>query len=232
MNKPWLSAILLLLLCPVTFATDNIQTLSTAPAALSPGGAAAPLPAPAPAPSPTASPPPPINKSNVAPVSNESNATQAKPAPAINCNYHISADTPKVDQSIVTLWAENAAMQAFDLNHAEIDMQLSALKACFTDAGWQGFNTALLQSGNINAIKSQNLTVNGQMDGDLSITSNKEGLWKVTIPMQVVYQNDKERLTQQLTIDLLIGRKPSGDLGIMQMIAIPRGSAPQAMPAQ
>jgi len=39
--------------------------------------------------------------------------------------------------------------------------------------------------------------------------------------LQVVYQNDKEKLTQKLNVDLLIGRKMSGDLGIMQMIAIP-----------
>ncbi len=41
-------------------------------------------------------------------------------------------------------------------------------------------------------------------------------------PLQVVYQNDKEKLTQLLTVDVLIGRKISGDLGIMQMIAAPR----------
>ena len=63
------------------------------------------------------------------------------------------------------------------------------------------------------------------MDGQLAIAASKENLWKVTLPLQVVYQNDKERLTQLLTIDLLIGRKSSGDLGILQMIAVPRGTA-------
>ena len=99
---------------------------------------------------------------------------------------------------------------------------MGSLKNCYTDQGWQGFNEALQKSGNITAIKSQNLTVSSQVDGDLKLNAIKDNQWKVTIPLQVVYQNDKEKLTQLLTVDLLIGRKISGDLGIIQMIAAPR----------
>ena len=53
----------------------------------------------------------------------------------------------------------------------------------------------------------------------------KDNQWKASVPLQVVYQNDKEKLTQLLTVNLLIGRKISGDLGIMQMIATPQQAA-------
>ena len=66
------------------------------------------------------------------------------------------------------------------------------------------------------------MTVSSQVDGEVKINNLKDNQWKVNVPIQVVYQNDKEKLTQLLTIDLLIGRKVSGDLGIMQMIAAPR----------
>ena len=41
------------------------------------------------------------------------------------------------------------------------------------------------------------------------------------MPLQVVYQNDKEKVSQSLTIDLTVNRKINGDLGITQIIATP-----------
>ncbi len=171
-------------------------------------------------PSPTA------NQSNMATIVEQSEKGTPQQTQAINCNYHISADTALVDSSIITKWAENATLRAFDYNDTNIDAQLGALKPCFTDQGWQGFNEALLQSGNIDAIKSQHLSVSAQINGRVAIDASKENQWKVTMPLQVVYQNDKQRLTQQLIISILIGRQTSGDLGILQMIASPQQPTP------
>ena len=146
----------------------------------------------------------------------------ATPTAVINCNYHIPKETTTIDQSVISTWAGKAAVQSFDFNPATLDEQLTQLKACYTEQGWQGFNEALQKSGNIDAIKSQHLTVSSQVDGNISINPVKDNQWKVGVPMQVVYQNEKEKLTQSLSIELLIGRKPTGDLGIMQVIATPR----------
>jgi hypothetical protein len=152
----------------------------------------------------------------------------------VDCQYKISSDTTKIDQTLVSTWAEKATIQSFDFSPTALDDQLVKLKNCFTDQGWQGFNDALQKSGNVNAIKSQNLTVSSQVDGNIQISEIKDNQWKITVPMQVVYQNDKEKLTQLLSVDLLVGRKVSGDLGIMQMIATPRtpaGAAPIGTPS-
>lgn len=158
--------------------------------------------------------------------------TPAATAPAttetIDCNYHIPATTKTVDQAIVIKWAEKATQQAFDFNRDNINNQLNALKACFTDPGWQSFSDALQKSGNIDAIKSQNLTVSSMVEGTPTISEAKDNQWKVTVALQVVYQNDKDKLVQPLNVDLVIGRKPSGDLGIMQMIASPKLKNTQA----
>lgn len=156
--------------------------------------------------------------------------TPAQQPVVINCKYHIPAETTTIDQSLISTWAGKAAVQSFDFNPAAIDTELTELKNCYTDQGWQGFNEALQKSGNIEAIKSQHLTVSSLVDGEVKIIPVKDNQWKATVPLQVVYQNDKEKLTQLLTLDLLIGRKISGDLGIMQMIAIPRQTN-QAAPA-
>ena len=159
------------------------------------------------------------------------NPTKApEPAPVLDCKYRIPAEKTAIEQSLISTWAGKAAVQSFDFTPATIDVQLGELKPCFTEQGWQSFNDALQKSGNINAIKTQHLTVSSQIDGTVKVNPVKDNQWKVTVPMQVVYQNDKEKLTQQLDIDLLVGRKTSGDLGIMQIIATPRQPA-GAMPA-
>ena len=144
-----------------------------------------------------------------------------KTTPTINCEYNIPASTT-IDQTVLATWAEKATMQSFDFNPTDLETQLEKLKPCFTEQGWQSFHDAFESSGNIKAIQLQNLTVSSQMDGKLSINPIKESQWKIAIRLQVVYQNDKEKLTQLLSIDLLVGRRASGNLGIMQIIATPR----------
>ncbi len=161
------------------------------------------------------------------PPSQESSIPAPVPqiAPVIDCQYHIPAQTTTIDQTILSTWAGKAAVQSFDFSPATIDEQLDKLKTCFTDQGWQGYSDAFQKSGNLNSIKAQHLTVSSQTDGDVVVNPVKENQWKVNVPIQVVYQNDKEKFTQLLTLDLLVGRKISGDLGIMQIIATPRVSA-------
>lgn len=159
---------------------------------------------------------------NQTPASNTSTpAAEIKPPQPLNCSYRIPAETAHIEQTIIVKWAEKAAEQSFDYDFNNFDTKISELKTCYTEQGWQGFNDALEKSGNINAIKTQKLTVSSMVSGESKVTEIKDNQWKIIIPMQVVYQNDKEKLTQPLTVNLVVGRKVSGDLGIMQMIAIP-----------
>lgn len=217
MKKTMLWAALFTLTCSQVQA-DNPPPATQAPA---PNAAvAAPTPAPAPAQQ--------VQPTAQAPQTNQpiGQPTTMPSAPAqvvtINCDYKISADTKQIDQSLVKTWSEKAIVQAFEFDPTNMDMQMQKLQACFTEQGWSGFNTALQKSGNIDAIKTQKLTVSSQVDGQSLITEAKDNQWKITLPLQVVYQNDKEKVTQLLNINLIVGRKINGDLGIMQMIASPR----------
>ena len=157
------------------------------------------------------------------------NPVQAPAAP-INCEYKIPAETKTIDQSLVLKWAGKAVTQAFDFDPNNLEAQLQKLQPCFTEQGWTGFNTALQKSGNLEAIKSQKLTVSSQVDGPVILTEAKDNQWKINLPLQVVYQNEKEKVTQLLSVDVTIGRKMTGDLGITQMIAAPRGTVTQKLP--
>lgn len=149
---------------------------------------------------------------------------QQQKIPAINCDFKIPAETKKLDQALVLNWSEKATLQSFDFSPTLVDTQIQKLQPCFTEQGWIGFNSALQKSGNIEAIKTQQLTVSSQIDGQTQITDLQNNKWQVNLPLQVVYQNDKEKVTQLLSINLTVGRKTTGDLGIIQIIATPRGT--------
>jgi hypothetical protein len=162
-----------------------------------------------------------VSKAQATPASAALPQTATTPAQPINCNYHIPSETSHIDSSLVMQWAEKAAQQSFDFNHTTLDKQLTELKSCYTDPGWKSFYDALQKSGNIKAIQAQNLMVSSMVNGTPSVKDLKDNQWKVNLLLHVVYQNENEKLTQPLTVELLIGRKLSGDLGIMQIIASP-----------
>lgn len=151
----------------------------------------------------------------------------------IDCNYQLSSQTTQVNPLLVTKWATKAAEQSFTFESTQLDAQIEKLKACYTSQGWQSFYDALKKSGNLTAITSQSLTVSAMVDGEANISENNGNEWKLTIPLQVVYQNKQQKLTQSLSLDILVGRKASGDLGIMQMVAVPKQNTTQSVtPAQ
>ena len=156
---------------------------------------------------------------------NPTTSTTPASATEINCAYQISPQVSHIDPNVIIKWTEKAAEQAFTFDAAQIDKQMEQLKTCFTNQGWQGFQDAFKKSGNMNSIKSQQLSVSAMVESPPTIVENKGNEWKVSVPLQVVYQNKQQKLTQPLHIDVLVGRKLTGELGIMQIIATPKQPA-------
>lgn len=156
----------------------------------------------------------------------EEAAVQSAPSalPTIDCHYQFAKDLTTIDPSVVEIWSKHAAIQLFTLNNSELKQQLDELKLCFTDQGWQGFNTAFEKSGNLEAIKTRQLSVFASQQGHVTMEVNKDNQWKVAIPLHVTYQNKDNKIEQTLMVNLLITRKPSGSLGILQVIATPQKS--------
>lgn len=142
----------------------------------------------------------------------------------INCEYSVPQETD-VKQTIITTWAQKAAVQSFQFNPDNLQEQMTALKKCYTLSGWQAFNEALKTSGNLEAIQSNQLIVSSKVNGTTRIKDSKENQWKVTVPLKVVYQNKEKQLEQALDVELLIAHEKSGKFGIMQVIAVPEGTA-------
>lgn len=167
-------------------------------------------------------------------------ATVAAPAVAaapaaipehLDCTYRLSPQITHIDTALVSKWTEKATEQSFTFDSAKIDTQLKDLEACFTHQGWEGFQEAFNKSGNLNAIKSQQLNVSAMLSGATTLKEDKGNQWKISLPLQVVYQNAQQKLTQDLVVDVLVGRKLSGELGIMQIIATPKATNAPAGPS-
>jgi hypothetical protein len=137
----------------------------------------------------------------------------------ISCQMHIPATAVTLQPAVVKPWAEMATMRSFTFSADPIEKQLTTLKDCFTDQGWKSFEEAFQKSGNLQTIKKHQLKSTAQITGTTQIEAIKNNLWSVTMPVQVIYANDQQNVTQNLSIKIIVGRKPTGDLGINQIIA-------------
>lgn len=140
----------------------------------------------------------------------------------LDCNYRVSAEIDTMDHELVIKWAKYAVIQSFDFSLASIDTQMSKLRSCYTKNGWNAFLNALQESGNLKAIKEHNLFMTSQLDGQPELIAASETQWKVVVPIKVTYKNEQETVVHFLSIYLTIGWRNGFNLGITQMIAIPR----------
>ncbi len=144
----------------------------------------------------------------------------ANPIP-VDCVYQLSS-TALISEKELAEWAQLAILKSFDYSFDTLETQLQKLKACYTEQGWLAFNDALRQSGNLATIKAQQLTVSCEIEGKLKVDPFKNNQWKITVPVKVVYQNTQEKLTQRLYVAMLVTKKSSSQLGVVQIIAEPK----------
>ncbi len=140
----------------------------------------------------------------------------------IDCDYRVSAEIDSMDRDFVINWAKYAVLQSFDFSLSSLDMQISKLRSCYTKTGWNAFMNALQESGNLKEIKDHNLFMNGQLDGQPELIAASETQWKIVVPIKVIYKNNQETVVHFLSIYLTVGWRNAFNLGITQMIAIPR----------
>ncbi|HIG0328527.1 TPA: DotI/IcmL family type IV secretion protein [Legionella pneumophila] len=153
---------------------------------------------------------------------------QSQSKETVSCHYKIPAATIKTDKNIILQWAEHAATQSFAFDFTSIESQLSRLQSCYTENGWVEFNSAMIKSGNIEAIKTQRLTMTSEINGVAEFIETREDYWVIALPLKVTYKNDTMRVSQLLNLQLTVGRKTNGELGVMQLIATldPSSSSP------
>ncbi|HDV5710310.1 TPA: DotI/IcmL family type IV secretion protein [Legionella pneumophila] len=147
-------------------------------------------------------------------------AEQSQSKGIVSCHYKIPEEIIKTDINIILEWAEYAAMQSFHFDYMALEAELKELESCYTEKGWSEFNAAMDKSGNLNAITAQRLNMSSQIDGQARLIESHDNQWKIQLPLKVTYKNDRAQVSQFLDIQLTVGRKMNGELGIVQLIAV------------
>lgn len=140
----------------------------------------------------------------------------------VNCGSLIPASPSENRRKFVKKWSAYVAKQAFALNYTTVDFDIAQIKDCFTDNGWDNFKSALEHSGNIPMIKANLLTSTSQIIDPIAIQHIKdESRWEIDVPMQIVYQNDKKKMTQMISVHLNILELPNHQLNVLQIMGNP-----------
>jgi hypothetical protein len=58
-----------------------------------------------------------------------------------------------------------------------------------------------------------------EINGVAEFIETREDYWVIALPLKVTYKNDTMRVSQLLNLQLTVGRKTNGELGVMQLIA-------------
>lgn len=89
----------------------------------------------------------------------------------------------------------------------------------------------MYKSGNIEAIKTLQITMSSEIARGAQLLEAKGNQWKIELPLKVLYQSDKGKAVQLVNINLIVNRKITGELGIRRMIAtLSDTSAPSDLP--
>lgn len=121
------------------------------------------------------------------------------------------------DKALIT-WSTNAALSTFNYDALSYQTQLENLQPIFTKQGWDNFNTALTQSGNLQTVIDNKLVVSAYKKGESSIISFKKAnntpSWVVKIPTIVSYSSEYIAIDQSLETFVSVIQTPTGDLRI------------------
>lgn len=140
----------------------------------------------------------------------------------INCKSLIPESPSQNRRKFIKKYSAYVAKQTFAFNYLSIDFDLSQINECFTDNGWTQFKTALDHSGNVALVKNNLLTSSSQIIEPIAIQHIKdEARWEVDVPIQIVYQNDKKKITQMISVHLNILELPDRHVSVLQIMGKP-----------
>lgn len=139
----------------------------------------------------------------------------------------VALDQPIQSINEILNWSTDAITKSYTFSFANYRQELQAARGNFTTTGWDGFQKALQESGNLKAVVENMFVTTAVPRGAPVIVG--EGLldgryaWRIEVPILVTYQSANTRTTQDLLVKAVVVRRselehPRG-LGIAQIIA-------------
>ena len=108
----------------------------------------------------------------------------------------------------ITKWAEAATLQAYAVDFVNYRAEFTAAEKNFTPRGWASFAQSFINSGNLKKLISARLVGSAQAQAPPIVKSVSivKGSYSfvVEFPLVATYQNDNERVTEQLMVDVYV----------------------------
>lgn len=136
-------------------------------------------------------------------------------------------DEPTLSTSQVLTWVTNAVTKSYTFSFANYRSELQSSRDLFTAEGWEGFQQALQESGNLRAVIDNKFVTTAAPRGAPVVVGegyvNGAYAWRIELPVLVTYQSGNTRNTQDLLVTAVVVRRselehPQG-VGIAQIIA-------------
>jgi intracellular multiplication protein IcmL len=134
---------------------------------------------------------------------------------------------PIQSTEMVLNWATQSITKAYSMNFANYAQQLADIKPNFNDAGWRGYEEALKTSGYLDKMLTNQYATSAVPKSAPVIVAQGElnGVfaWRLQIPIIVTYKSASVSQTQDITVDVVVVRRPETEhpsgLGIAQIIS-------------
>jgi hypothetical protein len=141
----------------------------------------------------------------------------------LNCATYLPHGSNDEHIKIIKNWSAFVSNQAFSIPPQNTDNYLRELRTCFSSNGWDEFTRALKQSGNLALIQAKQFNSSSQVIGLIAVTHQaNSNIWETRTPIQVIYQNDSSKITQELIVHLRVVREGNNRLTVSQIVGIPK----------
>lgn len=143
----------------------------------------------------------------------------------------VPLDQPNMSDESLMAWTVDAVTRIQSFDFLNYQRQFQDAQSKMTVVGWQWFEAALRESGNMTSVLANKYVVTAVPTGPARIVdksmmvagSQRRFTWTVEFPMLVTYRSSQRSATQPLLVRALVGRLPeyvNGDgVGIRQIIA-------------
>lgn len=134
---------------------------------------------------------------------------------------------PIQSQELVLNWATRSITKAYSMNFANYSQQLKDIEPNFNDAGWRGFQEALKSTGYLDKMIANQYSTSAVPKSAPVVVAQGEfngvWAWRLQLPIIVSYKSASVSQTQEITVDVVVVRRPETEnpsgLAIAQIIS-------------
>lgn len=117
-------------------------------------------------------------------------------------------NVPNLYQVHLLNWAKDAAVLSFNYDYNNTNLWLQEYSSHFTPLGWMLYYKALKESGNLERVKRDKITVSSvPLEPPVILSRNMEGSaykWQIQVPMLIQYKSTAGTTQQKVLVTMTL----------------------------